>query len=73
MKEEIRAVRAELEKAGLDALYVSSSDYHQSEYVNAHFHFREYLSGFNGSAGTMIITADEAGLWTDAILSPPRG
>ena len=66
MKKEILRVQSELKAAGLDALYVSSSDYHQSEYVNAHFHFREYLSNFNGSAGTVIVTKDAAGLWTDS-------
>ncbi len=66
MKKEIVKVQEALQAAGLDALYVSSSDYHQSEYVNAHFHFREYLSNFNGSAGTVIVTKDGAGLWTDS-------
>ena len=66
MKKEILKVQEELAAAGLDALYVSSSDYHQSEYVNDHFHFREYLSNFNGSAGTVIVTKDAAGLWTDS-------
>ncbi|MDX5632501.1 aminopeptidase P family protein, partial [Clostridioides difficile] len=44
---------------------IPSSDNHQSEYVGDYFKSREFISGFNGSAGTVIVTKDEAGLWTD--------
>ena len=44
---------------------VPSADFHQSEYVGEYFKSREFISGFNGSAGTVIVTKDFAGLWTD--------
>lgn len=49
----------------IDAWIVPSSDPHQSEYVTDHWQARAWLSGFTGSAGTVAITAEEAGLWTD--------
>ncbi len=53
-------------QAGLQAYLVPSNDPHQSEYVPQHWAAREWLSGFTGSAGILVITADFAGLWTDA-------
>ncbi|KAG8384053.1 hypothetical protein BUALT_Bualt04G0078000 [Buddleja alternifolia] len=49
----------------LDALVVPSEDYHQSEYVSARDKRRGFVSGFNGSAGLALITANQALLWTD--------
>ncbi|KAL8477209.1 hypothetical protein ACS0TY_029486 [Phlomoides rotata] len=49
----------------LDALVVPSEDYHQSEYVSARDKRREFVSGFTGSSGLALITANEALLWTD--------
>lgn len=49
----------------IDAYIIPSSDNHQSEYVGDYFKSRAYISGFTGSAGTLIVTMDEAGLWTD--------
>ncbi|CAA2960934.1 probable Xaa-Pro aminopeptidase P [Olea europaea subsp. europaea] len=49
----------------LDALVVPSEDYHQSEYVSDRDKRREFVSGFTGSAGLALITANEALLWTD--------
>lgn len=51
--------------ASLDAFVVPSTDPHQGEYVPEHFHARGFLSGFHGSAGTVVVTQDTAGLWTD--------
>lgn len=65
IKQRIAAVRALMAERGIDAYLVVSDDYHASEYVGDYFKCREYLSGFDGSAGTMVITAGEAGLWTD--------
>ncbi|MCH5204859.1 MAG: aminopeptidase P family protein [Oscillospiraceae bacterium] len=48
------------------AVIVPTSDYHSSEYVSSHFKLREYLSGFTGSAGTLVVTLDSAALWTDS-------
>lgn len=65
MKSEILALQKEMASRNVDACLIPTSDYHQSEYVNAFFKCRAYLSGFTGSAGTLIVTADAAGLWTD--------
>lgn len=62
----INAVRAEMLENGLAAYIIPSSDAHQSEYVNAHWKSREWISGFTGSAGLVIITKNHAGLWTDS-------
>jgi len=51
---------------GIDAYIIPSNDSHQSEYVAAHWNSREWISGFTGSAGTIVVTADDAGLWTDS-------
>ena len=50
---------------GIDAYIVPSSDPHLSEYLPRRWQGREWLSGFTGSVGTFIITADFAGVWTD--------
>lgn len=59
------ALRAQLRQADLDAYIVPSEDAHQSEYPAARDARRAYISGFNGSAGTAIVTADNALLFTD--------
>jgi Xaa-Pro aminopeptidase len=50
---------------GIDVYVVPTADFHGSEYVGEHFKARQYATGFTGSAGTAVITASEAGLWTD--------
>lgn len=65
IKERINKLRALMNDKGIYAYLIPSSDYHQSEYVGDYFKSREYISGFTGSAGTIVITQDEAGLWTD--------
>ncbi|MBN2166777.1 MAG: aminopeptidase P family protein [Marinilabiliaceae bacterium] len=62
----IFSVRDIMASEGLEAYIVSSNDQHLSEYVAAHWKFREYLSGFTGSVGTLVILDDEVGLWTDS-------
>lgn len=62
---EIEALRAKMREEGIFAFIVPSDDYHASEYVGDHFKARRFLSGFTGSAGTLIVTPNEAGLWTD--------
>ncbi|MCR5508690.1 MAG: aminopeptidase P family protein [Lachnospiraceae bacterium] len=64
-KARINRLRNEMKKCGADCCMVFTSDEHCSEYTDPHYRFREYLSGFTGSAGTLIVTADDAGLWTD--------
>lgn len=61
----LAALRLAMERHGIDAFIVPSSDPHLSEYLPAHWKGREWLSGFTGSVGTFIATADFAGVWTD--------
>ena len=61
----IEEARKIMKKYKVDAYIVTSSDYHQSEYIDDYFKGREYLSGFTGSAGILVIFNDEACLWTD--------
>lgn len=49
-----------------DAFIIPSTDPHISEYVAPHWQSREWISGFTGSAGTVVVTRDKAGLWTDS-------
>ena len=65
MRKELLALRREMEKRGIDAYLVPTTDFHGSEYVNDYFKCRKYVSGFTGSAGTLLVTGDFAGLWTD--------
>ncbi len=61
----IEEARKVMKKYEVDAYIVTSSDYHQSEYIDNYFKGREYLSGFTGSAGVLVIFKDEVCLWTD--------
>ena len=61
----LEALRRLMRARGIDAYLVLTDDYHASEYVGDYFKSRAYLSGFTGSAGTLVVTAAEAGLWTD--------
>lgn len=63
--ERIEALREEMRKYSIDMYLVPTSDFHESEYVGDYFKARSYLTGFTGSAGTAVITMEEAGLWTD--------
>ncbi|MBP5293540.1 MAG: aminopeptidase P family protein [Clostridia bacterium] len=65
MRKEIRSIQSFLKDRQLDAYLVFTNDDHGSEYVVDRFKFRAFLSGFTGSAGTMVITKDECCLWTD--------
>lgn len=62
----VAQVRAWMKKAGIRRFIVPTVDPHNSEYVPAHWQCREWLTGFNGSAGTAVLTADEAWLYTDS-------
>ena len=61
----IEKLQEEMAAAGMDMYLVSTADFHQSEYVGAYFKVRAWLSGFTGSAGTLVVTKDSAYLWTD--------
>lgn len=65
MREQIVKLRKEMESRKIDAYLVMTDDFHGSEYVGDYFKCREYLSGFTGSAGKVVVTADNAVLWTD--------
>ncbi len=62
----IAALRGQLALTGLQACLAPTADPHLSEYLPAHWAVREWLSGFDGSAGSLLVTADFAGLWTDS-------
>lgn len=65
IQEKIAHLRKIMEREGLDAYIVSGSDPHNSEYLPQAWQQREWISGFTGSFGTVVITMDDAGLWTD--------
>ena len=65
IKERLRQLREKMEERGIDVYVVPTSDFHESEYVGEHFKARKFITGFTGSAGTAVITKNEAGLWTD--------
>ncbi len=64
--ERVEALRAEMEKEGLSAWIINGTDPHQSEYVSPRWHSRRWISGFTGSAGTVIVTKDRALIWVDS-------
>ena len=64
--ERIAALREAMKQHKIDADIIPTSDPHMSEYPADCWKYREWISGFTGSAGTVIITADKAGLWTDS-------
>ena len=64
--ERIAALREAMKQHKIDAYIIPTSDPHMSEYPADCWKYREWISGFTGSAGTIIITADKAGLWTDS-------
>lgn len=62
----LNALRRFMEEKGLHAFIIPSTDSHLSEYPALHWASREWISGFTGSAGTMVVTREKAGLWTDS-------
>ena len=65
MRKQTLDLRNKMVKHNIDAYLIQTNDFHGSEYMNDYFKCREFISGFTGSAGTMIVTMDEACLWTD--------
>ena len=61
----ISALRARMEKEGLAAVMIPTADSHASEYIADHFKTRQWLCGFTGSAGTLVVGMEEAALFTD--------
>ena len=66
ISERIARLREELRREHLSAFIFPTSDPHNSEYTAEHWKGREWISGFNGSAGTAVVTLDNAALWTDS-------
>lgn len=64
-RQRVEELREQMKKEGIDAYMILTDDFHASEYVGDYFKCREYISGFDGSAGTLAVTAKEACLWTD--------
>jgi len=65
VKERIEKLRALMRAKNIETYIIPSFDSHQSEYVAEHYKSRAWISGFTGSAGTVVITLNSAGLWTD--------
>ncbi len=63
--ERISALKAEMNKENISVYIVPTSDFHDSEYVSPYFEARKFLSGFTGSAGTLVVSDSEAALFTD--------
>lgn len=59
-------LRSKMKLAGIDAIIIPQTDPHQSEYLADHWQVRRWLTGFTGSAGTLVVTPSEALLWTDS-------
>ena len=66
VKESLAALRGLMKEAGLAAYVVPGNDPHASEYMASHWCEMQWLSGFNGESGTMVVTLDRALLWTDS-------
>jgi Xaa-Pro aminopeptidase len=65
IQQRLAALRTEMQKLDLDAWFISGTDPHSSEYLPLKWKTREYISGFTGSYGTIVVTKTEVGLWTD--------
>ena len=65
VKEKLNALRSFMKERNLSAYIIPTEDFHSSEYVGEYFKAREYMSGFTGSAGTLLVLSDQAALWTD--------
>lgn len=65
MNERLNQLRRLMAERHMDAYVIPTSDFHESEYVGGYFTCRKYITGFTGSAGTAVVTKDDAGLWTD--------
>lgn len=65
IKERLMKLREEMNKEGMQAYIIPTSDFHETEYVSEYFAARKYMSVFTGSAGVLVVLLDKAGLWTD--------
>lgn len=65
MNKQLKDLRTLMQTYNLDAYIIPNTDPHQSEYIAEHWRSMTWLSGFDGSAGTMAVTQNFSGLWTD--------
>lgn len=65
VKEKLKNLRERMAREGIDMYVIPTADFHESEYAGEHFGVRKYVSGFTGSAGTLVVGKDEAALWAD--------
>ena len=65
IKDRLLRLRNKMKEEGIDYYMMPTSDFHNSEYSADFFKVREYFCGFDGSNGTLVVSADEAGMWTD--------
>lgn len=61
----LQKLRQRMKEKNIDVYMIPTSDFHETEYVGDHFKAREYMSGFQGSAGTLVVCQDCAALWSD--------
>ncbi len=61
ISDRIKALRAEMRREKIDLYIIPSTDYHNSEYIGEYFKERQYMTGFTGSAGTVVFTEEESG------------
>ena len=66
IQDRLAALREVMRRESIDAFIFPSTDPHNGEYVPAHWEGRKWISGFDGSAGTAVVTMDKAALWTDS-------
>lgn len=65
IKERLAGLRESMKNSGIDYYMMPTSDFHNSEYAADFFKVREYFCGFTGSNGTLVVSQDWAGIWTD--------
>ena len=65
-REKLKLLREAMAQQNIHACIIPTTDPHIGEYTPEHWKTREWLSGFTGSAGTLVVTNDKAGLWTDS-------
>ena len=63
--EKLEKLRTLMKERNMDSYMIPTSDFHETEYVGEHFKARDYMSGFTGSQGTLVVCLDKAALWTD--------
>ena len=65
IKDRLASLRSLMAERSIDAYVITTDDFHGSEYVGDYFKCREFMSGFTGSAGTLVVMKENAALWTD--------